>query len=66
MLDMNTHLEKLRADAAECQLISDLATHPLKRELFAKLAEHHRTLAAQVQHAIDDPSLRKAGTLAAV
>jgi hypothetical protein len=62
MLDMNTHLEKLRADAAECQLISDLATHPLKRELFAKLAEHYRTLAAQVQHAIDDPSMGDAAS----
>jgi hypothetical protein len=56
-------LEKLRADAAECQLISDLATHPLKRELFAKLAEHHRRLAAEVERAIDDPSMGKAAFL---
>jgi hypothetical protein len=57
MLDMKPNLEKLRADAAECQLISDLATHPLKRDLFAKLAEHHRTLAAQVERAMGDPSI---------
>lgn len=53
MQDMRTYLEKLRADAAECQLISDLATHPLKRQLFAKLAEHHRTLANEVEGALE-------------
>jgi hypothetical protein len=61
MHDMRTHLEKLRADAAECQLICNLATHPLKRELFAKLADHHRALAAEVERAIDDPSMAKPG-----
>jgi hypothetical protein len=49
MQDMASHLEKLRAEAAECQMISDLATHPTKRDLFAKLAEHHRRLADEVE-----------------
>lgn len=52
MQDMLTHLEKLRADAAECALIRDLATDPGKRELFTKLAEHLATLAAEVEKAI--------------
>jgi hypothetical protein len=46
--------EKLRADAAECQLISDLATNPNKRHLFAKLAEHHRTLAKEVERSLEE------------
>ena len=32
MQDMLTQLEKLRRDAAECELIRDLATDPKKRE----------------------------------
>ena len=40
MQDMKARLEKLRADAAECALIRDLATDPVKRELFARLAKH--------------------------
>jgi hypothetical protein len=54
MRDMQNHLEKLRTEAAECQIISDLAALPLKRELFAKLAEHHRKLAEEVERAIKD------------
>jgi len=52
MRDMQVHLEKLRTDAAECALIRDLATDPVKRELFTKLAEHLSTLAAEVEAAI--------------
>ena len=37
MKDMEAHLEKLRAEAAECRLISDLATDKEKRELFYRL-----------------------------
>jgi hypothetical protein len=43
---------KIRTDAAECALISDLVTAPQKRELFARLAEHHRMPAAVVERAI--------------
>ncbi|MBI5264688.1 MAG: hypothetical protein HY852_23070 [Bradyrhizobium sp.] len=52
MKDMQTHLEKLRADAAECALIRDLATDSAKRELFARLAEHLSALASEVERAI--------------
>jgi hypothetical protein len=52
MKDMQTHLEKLRTDAAECALIRDLATDPAKKELFALLAEHLGVLATAVERAI--------------
>ncbi|GMO36648.1 hypothetical protein [Bradyrhizobium ottawaense] len=52
MQDMVAHLEKLRRDAAECQLISDLATDKDKRDLFARLATHHRVLASEIEKAI--------------
>jgi hypothetical protein len=53
MKDMEAHLEKLRANAAECKLISELATDKQKRELFARLAEHHNVLASQLAQAIE-------------
>ena len=52
MQDMKSHLEKLRADAAECALIRDLATDPEKRALFTRLAEHLAILASEVEAAI--------------
>ena len=52
MKDMRVHLEKLRADAADCALIRDLATEPMKRELFTRLAIHLETLAIEVERAI--------------
>jgi len=39
---MRAHLEKLRIEAEECDLISKLATNANKKELFAKLAAHYR------------------------
>lgn len=52
MQDMKVHLEKLRADAAECALIRDLATDARKRELFRRLADHLNMLASEVEAAI--------------
>jgi hypothetical protein len=52
MQDMQAHLEKLRRDAAECALIRDLATEPVKRELFARLADHLNALAGEIEIAI--------------
>jgi hypothetical protein len=52
MQDMKAHLEKLRSDAAECALIRDLASDPIKRELFTRLAEHLATLADEIEAAI--------------
>jgi hypothetical protein len=54
MKDMQTHLEKLRTQVVECELIRDLATDKAKRELFKQLAEHFKVLAAQVEKAMAD------------
>ena len=50
--DYQKQLERLRADAAECRLISDLATDPGKRQLFDRLAIHLSNLADQVEQAM--------------
>ena len=52
MRDMQTHLEKLRTQVAECELIRDLATDQAKRELFNRLAEHFRVLITELERAI--------------
>ena len=52
MQDMRDQLEKLRTEAANCDLIAGLATDPTKRETFKKLAEHFKVLAVEVQKAI--------------
>jgi len=52
MKDYQSRLEKLRTDAAECRLISDLATDPQKREMFDRLAVHLTSLADQVEQAM--------------
>jgi hypothetical protein len=52
MKDLLAKLEKLRADAAECSLIRDLATDSAKRELFGRLAEHLGMLATAVESTI--------------
>lgn len=52
MKDYQTRLEKLRTDAVECRLISDLATDPAKRELFDRLALHLTSLADPVEQAM--------------
>jgi hypothetical protein len=49
MHDMLAQLEKLRRDAAECELIRNLATDPKKRELFDRLAAHLTVLASEVE-----------------
>jgi hypothetical protein len=52
MKDMRAHLEKLRVQVSECELIRDLATDKAKRELFDQLARHFAVLAAEVERAI--------------
>ena len=51
---MLAHLEKLLTGAEDCALISKLANHKAKRELFAKLSAHLRQLASEVERAIRD------------
>ncbi len=54
MRDMQVHLEKLRTEAAECEMIARLTTDKAKRELFTKLAQHYRVLASEVERAIKE------------
>ena len=49
---MHKHREKLLRDASECKLISDLTTDVEKRELFARMAEHLKVLASELERAI--------------
>lgn len=51
MKDMQAHLEKIRSDAAECALLSNLVADG-KREVFAKTAEHLNALASEVEKTI--------------
>ena len=48
-MDVQQRLEKLRAQLAECEMVRDRATDPEKRELFARLSEHHKTLALDIE-----------------
>jgi len=52
MKDMQTHLEKLRTDAAECATVSRLSTDQTNRDLFARLAAHLTTLANEVERVL--------------
>lgn len=52
MQDLRRELETLRNEAANCQRISDEATNAEKKVMFARMAEHHRVLAAEVERAI--------------
>ena len=51
MSDLMAQPDKLRANAAECAVIRDLATDQEKRELFARLAAHLSALAAEMERA---------------
>jgi hypothetical protein len=59
MQDMRAQLEKLRVDAEDCNLISNLVTDVKKRELFARLAKHLMALASEVERAISDSTARE-------
>jgi hypothetical protein len=61
MKDMLASIEKLRADAADAALIRDLATDTNKRELFARLADHFATLAAEVERALAKSAAEQTG-----
>jgi uncharacterized protein YdcH (DUF465 family) len=52
MKDMLAHLEKLRKETAECEIIAKLALDDRKRELFARLADHYRELADEIDRMV--------------
>ena len=53
MHDKQAHLEKLRTQAAECELLRSLATDPLERDTFERLGRHFTRLANEVQDTIE-------------
>lgn len=52
MTDLEDRLERSETLTAECELIAKLATDATKRELYLKLAEHYRELAADMRQAL--------------
>jgi hypothetical protein len=59
MRDLKAKLEKLRVEAADCDLISNLATDYAKRELFARLSRQLLDMAAEVEAVIAAKSAAK-------
>lgn len=53
MKDMESQLETLLAQAAECASVAGRSADTKKRDLFDRLSQHYRVLAAEVQRAID-------------
>ena len=52
MKDLTETLQKLRADAEDCELIGNLAADPAKRAVFANLARQLRLAAADMEQAV--------------
>jgi hypothetical protein len=52
MQDFRTRIEKLEVDAAECDLIANLACDDLKREAFVQLAIRYRELATALRKTV--------------
>lgn len=52
MEDLKAKLDKLIAEAAECDLIGNLASDSDKRDLFRRLADLHRAMAEAVRQEI--------------
>ena len=57
MKDMQAHLEMLRVQIAECELIRDLATDRAKRKQFDGLAQYYKVLSGEIERAIAEPIL---------
>ena len=58
MKDYRASIEKLRKDAAEAALIGDLATDPVKREMFNRLHEHLNRLADEVEQVMKSGAMK--------
>src|SRR5712672_3849417 len=58
MNDIQTHLDKIRSDAAECVLLSNLVADG-KGEVFARTAKHLSALALEIEKTIATNSASK-------
>lgn len=54
MKDYLASIEKLRKDAAEACIIRDLATDPLKREMYAEIASRLDKLAGEIEAVVKE------------
>ena len=61
MQDLQDRWEKLLADAADCEIISNLAADHRKRAAFGRLASQYRAMAGAIQDEIE--SRKSAGRL---
>jgi hypothetical protein len=52
MTDFDYRLDRFETLAAECELIAEAATDGAKRELYLRLALHHRELVGDMRTAI--------------
>src|SRR5579863_2900696 len=60
MKDMQAHVRKIRSDAAECMMLSNLVTEE-NRYLFGQIAEHLNSLALEIEtetaaNVVDEPA----------
>jgi hypothetical protein len=60
MKDIQAHLDKIRSDAAECLLLSSLATDG-KREVFTRVAQHLNSLAFELEKTIATTETNRVG-----
>jgi hypothetical protein len=60
--DYRASIEKLRRDAAEAALVRDLATDPIKRNMFDNLHKHFNLLADEVERAVKSTAEKWAGS----
>jgi hypothetical protein len=58
MKDYQASLEKLRRDAAEAELIRDLATDKAKQGMFDRLHQHLNRLADEVERAMAEREVK--------
>lgn len=49
MRDMRAKLESLMTEAADCELIANLATDPAKRATFERMARQYRTMIEELK-----------------
>jgi hypothetical protein len=57
MQDYLAAMERLRKDAAEAELIRDLATENAKRDFFDRLHQHLNRLADEIEEAMNRPKM---------
>ncbi len=49
---LQAHLEKLRAQIAECEASRDSATDEQQRKLFSRLTAHYKVIAVELERVI--------------